>query len=153
MYLNDNSLLVLNIFAVTGLVILIPKTTFHPSFTQNYLCLYTIICIKLFIYSHSLKLIKFLHNVNNSSISTPNPQYNGLKQNEIDYYDPLAKLRLIFLLTNKAYMLQMGFTHSTWTKFTFPFLIFFLNNSEIGSDFILSGIKFHNAELRIFQCF
>ena len=43
------------------------------------------------------------------------------ERQRIDSYEPLAKLRLIFLLTGKVYMLQSGFTYSTWTGFTFPF--------------------------------
>ena len=45
------------------------------------------------------------------------------ERQRIDSYEHLAKLRLIFLLTGKVYMLQSGFTYSTWTGFTFPFYL------------------------------
>ena len=51
----------------------------------------------------------------------------------------------MFLLTDKVCMLQIGFTHSTWIGFAFPFSYFFLNSSKVGSDFMLSEIKFHNC--------
>ena len=41
--------------------------------------------------------------------NNPTPEYNVLEQNKIDQYKPLTKLRL-----------RLGFTHSTWTGFTFP---------------------------------
>ena len=45
------------------------------------------------------------------------------ERQRIDSYEHLAKLRLIFLLTGRVYMLQSGFTYSTWTGFTFPFYL------------------------------
>ena len=33
-------------------------------------------------------------------------------------------------------MLHIGFAHSTWTGFTLPFFIIFLNNSKVGSTFL-----------------
>ena len=75
----------------------------------------------LFIYSHSLKSIKLYIVQITSQNRLPIPQYNVLERCKIDQYKPLAKLMLIFLLADKAYMLQIGFTHSTWTGLTFPF--------------------------------
>ena len=43
----------------------------------------------------------------------PTLQYHVLKQNTMDSYEPLPKLKQILLLTDKPYMLQIGFTHST----------------------------------------
>ena len=41
-------------------------------------------------------------------------------------------------------MLQIGFAHSTWTKFTFSFH-YLLLEPKVVPDFVVSGFKFHNC--------
>ena len=50
---------------------------------------------------------------------------------------------VIFLLTDKTYTLQIGFTHSTWTGFTFLFSYLLLEQFPILICQALS--KFHNC--------
>ena len=51
----------------------------------------------------------------------------------------------MFLLADKVYMLQIGFTHLRGQGSHFLVFIFFLNSSKVGPDFMLPGIKFHNC--------